>query len=63
MIHQDLGQYRVEVERIYHWSSMEIENSQPEGKRVMPQTRFTEFPALSVDPRVGFSRSALETNV
>ena len=26
---------------------------QPEGERVMPETRFTEFPALSVDLRVG----------
>ena len=24
---------------------------QPEGKRIMPETRFTEFPALSVDHR------------
>ena len=30
--------------------------SQPEGKRIMPETRFTESPALSVDPRVGISR-------
>ena len=36
--------------------------TQPEGKRVMPETRFTEFPALSVDPRVGFSRYASETD-
>ena len=24
----------------------------------MPETRFTSFPALSVDPRIGISRSA-----
>ena len=30
-----------------------------EGKRIIPETRFTEFPALSVDPRVGISRSAV----
>ena len=42
---------------------MQKEKSQPEGKRIMPETRFTEFPALSVDPRVGISRSASETNV
>ena len=24
----------------------------------MPETRFTEFPALSIDPRVGTSQSA-----
>ena len=28
---------------------------QIEGKRIMPITRSTEFPALSVDPRVGTS--------
>ena len=42
---------------------MQTEKSQPEGKRIMPETRFTEFPALSVDPRVGISRSASETDV
>ena len=42
---------------------MQTENSQPEGKRIMPETRFTEFPALSVDPRVGVSRSTSETDV
>ena len=26
----------------------------------MPETRFTEFPALPVDPRIGSSRSASE---
>ena len=28
----------------------------------MPETRFIKFPALSVHPRVGISRSASETN-
>ena len=28
---------------------MQTEKFQPEGKRIMPETRFTEFPALSVD--------------
>ena len=42
---------------------MKSEKSQPEGKRIMPETRFTEFPALSFDPRVGISRSASETDV
>ena len=37
--------------------------SQPDGKRIIPETRFTEFPALSVDPRVGISRPASETDV
>ena len=42
---------------------MQAEKSQPEGKRIMPETRFTEFPALSADPRVRISRSASETDV
>ena len=50
------------INRIYHRSPMQNEKSQPEGKRIIPETRFTEFPALSVDPRVGISRSALETD-
>ena len=40
------------------WSPMQTENSQPEGKGIMPETRFTEFLALSIDTRVGISRSA-----
>ena len=32
------------------------------GKRIMPESRFTSFPALSVVPRVGISRSASETD-
>ena len=35
---------------------MQLENFRLEGKRIMPETRFTEFPALSVDARVGISR-------
>ena len=42
---------------------MQTEKTQPERERIKPETRFTEFPALSVDPRVGISRSASETNV
>ena len=42
---------------------MQTEKSQAEVKRIMLETRFTEFPALSVDPRVGISRSASETDV
>ena len=49
--------------RIYYRSSMQIEKSQPEGKRIKPETRFTSFPALSVDPRVGICRSASESDV
>ena len=47
--------------RIYHGSQMYTDESKPESKRIMPKTRLTEFPALSVDPRVGISRTALET--
>ena len=42
---------------------MQTEKSQPEGQRIMPETRFTDFSALSVDPRVGIFPSASETNV
>ena len=48
--------------RIYHRSAMQTEKSQSKSKRIMSETRFTEFPALSVDPRVGISRSASETD-
>ena len=34
-------------------SAPDAEKSQPEGKRRMPETRFTEFPALSVDRGLG----------
>ena len=61
--------------RIYHRSLMQTDKSQPEGKRIMPETRFTEgkvimpdtrfteFPALSVDLRLGVSRLTSETDV
>ena len=48
---------------IYHLSPMQTEKSQAEGKRIMPETRFTEFPALSVDPSVGIFPSASKTDV
>ena len=41
---------------------MQTEKSQPEGKRIMQETRFTKLPALSIDLRVGISRSASETD-
>ena len=41
---------------------MHSEKSKPEDERIVPETRFTEFLALSVDPRVGISRSAYETD-
>ena len=52
-----------ENNRIYHWSPMQTEKSQPEGKQISPETRFTEIPALSVDPKVGISWSTSETDV
>ena len=50
------------IHRIYHQSLLQTEKSQPEGKRIMPETRFTEFTTLSVDQRVGISRSAAATD-
>ena len=51
--------------RIYHRSPMQTEKSQPEdfSERMMPETRFTEFPALSVGSRIGISRSTSETDI
>ena len=43
------------IRRICHWT----EKSQPEGKRIMPELRFTVYLALSIVLRVGISRSAL----
>ena len=40
---------------------MQTEKSQPEGQRIIPETRVTEFLA-SVDQRVEISRSALGTD-
>ena len=37
---------------------MQTEKSQPKGKRIMSETSLTGFPALSVGPKVGVSRSA-----
>ena len=48
--------------RIYYPSLMQTDISQSEGKWIMPETRFTEFLALSVDLRVWISWSASETN-
>ena len=50
------------INRIYHRSPIRTEKSHPEGKRIMPETRFTKFPAFSVEYSVGISRSALETD-
>ena len=48
--------------RICHRFLMQTEESLSKGKQIMPETKFTECPALSVDPRVGISRSAMETD-
>ena len=50
------------INRIYHRYPMQIVQSLPEIKRMMPETRFTEFLAFFVYPRVGISRSASETD-
>ena len=36
------------LNRICHRSLMQSEKSQPEDKRIMPETRFIEFPALTL---------------
>ena len=36
----------------------QAQKPQPEGKWIMPETRFTEFLALSVDPRIRIVQSA-----
>ena len=41
---------------------MQTEKSQLESKWIILETRFIGFPALSVDPRVGISLSASESN-
>ena len=49
-----------EIKRISHRFPMQTEKSNPEGKRIMLEMGFTEFPALSVDPKVGISLPASE---
>ena len=51
-----------EVYRPYHRYPMQTEESQPNVKRITPDTRFTEFPTLSVDPRLGISLSESESD-
>ena len=50
------------INRIYHRLPLQAEKSQLGSKRIMPETRLTEFPALSVDPRIRIARSASETD-
>ena len=51
-----------ETNGIYQRPLMQTEKSKPKGKQIMLETRFTEFPALSVDLRVRISLSASETD-
>ena len=44
-------------------SMMRTEKNKPEDKQIMLETRFTEFSALSIYPRVGISQSTSETDV
>ena len=53
---------KVKNNRIYYQSQMQTEKSQPEGKWIMPETRFIKFSALSLNLRVGISRSASQTD-
>ena len=39
-----------------------ISDSDREGKRIIPEMWFASFPVLSVDPRVGISRSASDAD-
>ena len=57
-----MERHLLRINRIFHWSLMQTEKSQPEGERIMPETRSVEFPALSVDLRVRISWSASETD-
>ena len=42
------------INRIYHLSLMQTQKSPPEGKRMMPETRFTEFRHYPLVQRLGF---------
>ena len=48
------------INRIYQRSLMQTKKSQPDGKQIMPRTRFTGFPEVSVGPSVEVSWSASE---
>ena len=41
----------MKMNRIYHQSPMEIEKSQPKGKRIVPKTRFTDV-GISPTPMI-----------
>ena len=50
------------MNRICNRSPIQNEKSIPSGQRIMPEARFTELPALSVDLRVWVSRSVSDTD-
>ena len=52
--HKKPKKYFVQINRIYHRSPMQTEKSQPKGKRMIPETRFTEFPALPLTRELVF---------
>ena len=52
----------LQINGICHLPPMQTEKSQPKGKRIMKEARCTSFLALSIDPRVGISRSAMGTD-
>ena len=60
--HNQCNIVKCETNRTYHLSLMQTEKYQSKGKRIMPEMRFTNFLALSVDQRVGISWSASETD-
>ena len=47
---------------IQHRSPMQTEKFLSSDQRIMPETRKTSFSALSLNPRVGISLSASETD-
>ena len=58
------GDFRVKISNKQNLSLvLDADRGIPtEGKRIMPETKFTKFPALSIYPLVGISRSASETD-
>ena len=54
---------RGNTNRICYPPPIETEKFQPEGQREMSEMRFTDFPAISIDPRVGISQSVSESDV
>lgn len=53
---------KTEISRICHWSLMQTEKSEPKDKRMMQETSFAQFLALSINWRTGISGSTSETD-